>query len=128
MGEAIGYRLRKSDRARRVRLRVTVEHGLEVIVPQRFDSRRIPELLQQRETWILAALQRAETNRRLLGYAEPWKLPTDIVLPALGRSWRVTAVPTDTPVAVSAHDGDLRVAGRVDDESACRAALAQWLV
>jgi predicted metal-dependent hydrolase len=128
VGEAFGYRLRKSERARRVRLRVTLEHGLEVIVPARFDARRVPALLRERESWIHGALKRAETNRMLLGYAEPWRLPPTIELPACGRAWRVTARRADAAPRVRVRDGELSVTGRIDDESACRAALGRWLV
>jgi predicted metal-dependent hydrolase len=122
------YRLRKSERARRVRLRVTVEHGLEVVIPARFDAARVPALLQQRRRWIHAALERAEATRALLGYTGAWKLPAAIVLPALGRTWRMAASPAETAVRVRAHGDELRVTGAIHDEPACRAALTRWLV
>src|SRR5688500_4422472 len=124
----VGYRLRKSDRARRVSLRVTVQHGLEVVIPARFDAARVPALLQQRERWIQTALERAEQKRALLGYTEAWTLPAAIALPGLGRSWQVTAALTEAPVTIRACDDRLLIAGRIHDESACRTALARWLV
>jgi len=122
------YRLRKSERARRVRLRVTVEHGLEVVVPVRFDTRRVPAILQEREDWIRAALKRAEPHRVSLGYTEPWQVPESIELPACGRRWRVTARYRQTAPRVLARGEELSVTGRIDDEPACRAALGRWLV
>lgn len=124
-----GYRLRQSARARRVLLRVTAEHGLEVVVPDGFDAARLPSLLQQREAWIRAALARAEAQRKLLGYGVAWSPPREISLPAIGRTWQVTVRESAASVTVRTRGAnELLIHGRIGDEHACRAALARWLV
>jgi hypothetical protein len=56
-------------------------------------------------------------------------VPRELTLPALQRSWRVIAQGSSAPVRVRAASPDeLAITGRVDDEPACRAALARWLV
>lgn len=123
------YRLRENPRSRHVRLRVSIEHGLEVIVPRGYDARRVPRLLEQKKGWIEAALERAEANRRLIEPEPPWRLCNEIALPGIAQTWRVTAEAT-RGVRVTVREiapGELRVRGRINDEDACRAALARWL-
>lgn len=124
------YRLRESARARHVRLRVTPHSGLEVVVPRGYNPARIPGMLERKQAWIRAALERTEAERRLHGPEPSWKLPDAIRLPALGQVWQVTAQETDTPwTAVrKTGPGRLLIHGRITDEHASRAALARWLV
>jgi hypothetical protein len=112
------YRLRENPRSRHVRLRVSMEAGLEVIVPKGYDARWVPQLLEQRKGWIQAALERAEANRKLI---EP--------LPGIGQTWRIVAEESGS-ARVTVRElapGELRVRGATHDEAACRTALARWL-
>jgi hypothetical protein len=124
------YRLRESARARHVRLRVTPQNGLEVVVPRGYNPARLPGMLERKQAWIRAALERTEAERLLHGPEPVWKLPDEIQLPALGRVWRVTAQEADTPWAAvrATGPGRLLIHGRITDEQASRAALARWLV
>lgn len=123
------YRLRESRRARRIGLRVTPEHGLEVVVPPGFSSARIPAVLADKQRWIRGALERAERHRRLLGVDQPWRLPALIELPGIECAWPVSAEwRAQTRVTVcEITDGHLRIRGRLDDELQCRRALRRWL-
>lgn len=121
------YRLRESARARHVRLRVTPQSGLEVVVPQGYNPARIPSMLEQKQAWIRAALERAEAERKL---PEPiWKLPDAIELSALGQVWQVTAKEAEAPWTAVREigPGRLLIHGRITDEHASHAALARWL-
>jgi predicted metal-dependent hydrolase len=121
------YRLRESPRARGVRLRVSMEHGLEVVVPRGFNLERVPRLLEQKRRWINAALERARAQRALYGYDAPWALPSVISFPAFGVHWPVRAQATSsTSVRVQQGTDALVLSGAVDDEAACRAALGRW--
>jgi predicted metal-dependent hydrolase len=124
------YRLRESARARHVRLRVTPHSGLEVVVPRGYNPARIPGMLEKKQAWIRAALERTEAGRQLLGPEPAWKLPDAIQLPALGQAWQVTAQETAVPWAAVRETGPgrLLIHGRITDEYASRAALARWLV
>lgn len=123
------YRLRESARARHVRLRVTPQSGLEVVVPRGYNPARIPDMLEQKQAWIRAALERTETERKLHGPEPVWRLPDAIELPALGQAWQVTAKETDAPwtAARETGPGQLLIHGRIMDEYASRGALARWL-
>ena len=124
------YRLRESARARHVRLRVTPQNGLEVVVPRGYNPARIPGMLERKQAWIRAALERTEAERRLHGPEPAWMLPDAIQLPALGQTWQVAAREADVPWAAvrEAGPGRLLIHGRINDEHASRAALARWLM
>jgi predicted metal-dependent hydrolase len=126
----IPYRLRVSPRARNVSLRVTVDRGLEVIVPEDFDPVHVPGILDRMGDWVRRALARAEANRLRIEPELPWQLPREISLLATGAKWEVIANES-TGVSVSIRDVGhrrLSITGALHDEGACRAALGRWLV
>jgi len=124
------YRVRVSARSRRVCLRVTVEQGLEVVVPRGYDCGLLSDLLKRKERWIRGALERIEGYRKALGFGATWAPPPRIDLPALDRSWQVAAHATaaNGVTVREAEPGFLRLSGPIDDERLARAALRRWLV
>jgi predicted metal-dependent hydrolase len=131
MGEALfHYQLRTSPRARNVRLRVTAQRGLEVILPKGYAAEKVPALLQRKKSWIDAALERAERHRKFFESARSWRVPHHIRLPAIGKFWCVTTKKTKSP-SVSVREiapGCLLMSGPIDYERAARAALMRWLM
>jgi predicted metal-dependent hydrolase len=127
---AFDYQLRVSRRSRNVQLRVTVEEGLVVVVPRRFDTRKIPQILQRSRRWIQAALERVEARRRALAAIPRWQLPSQAALPAVGAIWRVEGLKTAAR-RVSLREmaeGHLLVRGAIEDETRCRDAFTRWLM
>jgi len=124
------YHVRVSPKGRNVRLRVTFQHGLEVVVPRGYDVEKVPGILERKKSWVRAALERAEAQRKFFEPEPSWRLPLQIRLPAVGMVWHVSARETNAPwVAVrELGEGRLLVFGATDDQSACRAALARWLM
>ena len=47
-----------NGKAKNIRLKLTVQDGLEVIIPHGFDQTRIPPLLQKKRIWITEAMKR----------------------------------------------------------------------
>jgi hypothetical protein len=86
-------------------------------------------MLEKKQAWIRAALERTEAERKLSGPEPAWKLPDEIQLPALGQIWQVTAQEADVSWAAVRETGPgrLLIHGRIMDEQASRAALARWL-
>ena len=123
------YRVRESSRARCVGLRVTLQHGLEVVLPKGCNPTVVPDVLRRKQRWIRAALDRLAAHLKIFGPPQPWQLPAQIELPAIGRVWRVEAVETASRrVTVRDAGADcLRITGPIGNEKACRAALARWL-
>lgn len=125
------HRLRISPRSRSIRLRVTPQHGLEVVIPQGHDPDQVPALLARRQRWIRAALERVALLRACDGPEAEWSLPARIELPAVGLAWAVTAKPADNAARAAMREagaGQLLISGAIDDEPACRAVLARWLL
>ncbi|MBN1631807.1 MAG: M48 family metallopeptidase [Thermoleophilia bacterium] len=122
---------------------MTAEHGLEVVIPRRFDRGQVPALVEGKRDWIERASVRvglrAEARRRRLEL-DPPTLPTRIVLPAVGEEWAVEYRPGPSSQA-GAHGAAVRprtvirerpgrrllVTGDLDDAEACRQALSRWL-
>lgn len=67
-GRAVPFTVRRSDRARNLRLQVGAEKGLEVVVPRQFALRDLEDLLREKQNWILGKLDhfaRTSENLRL---------------------------------------------------------------
>ena len=126
----IPYSIRVSPRARYLRFRVTVDKGLEVVVPRGYDQRRIPSVLSTNQIWVETALKRVEEARRMQAAQPDQTIPTIITLPSVGKSWHVDTVASrsrTTSVEEPAPDR-LLLRGRVDDAENCEAALQRWVM
>lgn len=126
---ATTYTVRESPRARRVTLRMTVERGLEVVVPRGFRHAKVPALVAEKAAWIARVEERMEAERARLAAEPPDSLPEVIELRAVGEVWNVGYRETaSSRVTVRERDGGLLcVSGAVGDPQACRAALCRWV-
>ncbi len=85
-GLTVSYTIKRSARARHVRLEVRADSGLTVIVPKSFDIGRVPGVLQPRRRWILVKLSRySEAQSSPAGR----KLESGDTVPYLGRALKV---------------------------------------
>lgn len=115
--------LRRSPRARYVRFRVHPWGAVEVVVPQRFDERRLPALIAQQEPWVERTLARLAAVRPLQPMtAEP---PREIHLPAIDGYWPIEYLPDagERHGCRERYDGVLTVAA----DEGWREALIRWL-
>jgi predicted metal-dependent hydrolase len=83
------YRVRHSAKAKNLRLKVTREDGLCVVLPHGYDEKKIPALLKQKKVWIADALKRIGETRRFLEPQPVKHLPEVVNLLALGETWSV---------------------------------------
>ncbi|MHB1344377.1 MAG: SprT family zinc-dependent metalloprotease, partial [Thermoleophilia bacterium] len=93
----VPYTVRESPRARRVTLRMTVERGLEVVVPRGFDRERVPALVVGKTAWIARVEKRMAGERARLAAEPPDSLPDRIELAAVGEAWLVEYRKTESP-------------------------------
>ena len=123
------YRVKVSARAKYARLQMSLREGLVVIVPRRFDQKRVPELLREKERWIERTAAKIAQQRKLLEAAPPDHLPERLALCAIGEEWAVEYVPTDLPhvAAVEREACRLLVYGQTSDARACKRVLRRWL-
>ena len=132
---SIKYRVRTSLRARNVRLTISLREGLTVVAPRGFDLSRVPAIVAKRRAWVETHLRRfAETAMGAeavgkTGHREADALPDTLELPALGESWRIEYLPTNTRAVGALIDrpGWVTVYGAVHDHDSCREALKRWL-
>ena len=127
------YTVRESLRSRCIRLRVTPQRGLEVVMPRGCSRARIPPILEKKQQWIRSALERVEAHRVRFPPMPVWQVPERIVFPAIQRTWQVEMHPEEiSRVTVREHgEGLLQVRGNVGQANAgqaiaCRAALQRW--
>jgi hypothetical protein len=85
----IEYTVRRSDRARRVRVAVDPEKGVEVVLPQRAPKRAAAEAVRELRPWIERRLAEAEAAREAVaarGHTVPYLGETLTLKPERGRT------------------------------------------
>ena len=87
----IEYTVRRSTRARRVRVAVDAEKGVEVVLPQRAPTRAAKEAIAELRPWIEARLRDAERARAMVAARGD-------TVPYLGSDLRLVAEPGRTRV------------------------------
>jgi predicted metal-dependent hydrolase len=110
----IGYNVRRSDRARRVRVTVDPSRGVEVVLPRRAGEREAVAVISELRPWIerrVAELERARAAVAARGNT----------LPYLGESLRLIAQPGRT--RVHRRGNELLVPATAE---ARRSALERW--
>lgn len=128
------YTVRESLRSHCIRLRVTPQKGLEVVLPRGCSRSRIPPILERKQRWIRSALERVEAHRIRFPPMPAWQIPERIVFPAIQRAWQVELHPEETKRVTVRECGEglLQLRGNVGRQAiacqdmACRAALHRW--
>lgn len=123
------YSIRHSPKAKNLRLKVSRENGLLVVVPKGYDERLIPTLLKQKKVWIADALKRVGEAKRYLEPAPVTHLPDSVRLLALGETWSVTyRDEVNHPgIRLRAANGKLVISGSSLDREAVIRKLKDWL-
>jgi predicted metal-dependent hydrolase len=127
-GSAIEFEIRRSDKARSLRLKISARHGLVVTVPHGLEPARVMQLVAGKAGWITGRLAHFAAIRHLVSAESPVR-PQAFDLPALAESWRVEYKETcgRTVGARIDRPGRILVSGAVDDVEGCQAALRRWL-
>jgi hypothetical protein len=124
------YSIRVSAKAKHVRFQVTLETGLEIVVPTWFRASRVPALIEKNSLWIERAFQKAKAFQGAIGLKPMWQIPEEISLPAIERSWSVVRRRDDHRTAVvvrETSDTTLSLQGPTEDAASCKTALNGWL-
>lgn len=127
--ELLLYTLRRSSRAKSVRLHITPADGLLIVIPQRFNLGRLPGILEEKRPWIEKATSWAAEQRALRQKTPAARLPQSIHLQAIGESRDVIYRPSDAKNtrAVEKTCDELVVCGAATDIAASRLAIKRWL-
>ena len=107
------YTVRHSPKAKNLRLKVTPEHGLCVVIPKGFDEKKLPTILERKKIWIADALKRASETRRFLEPRPANHLPNSLQLLALGETWGIVYRENGatTRIQLRAVNGELTLSG-----------------
>src|SRR5215469_6296215 len=129
MNQNFPYILRISEKAKHVRFQVSVEKGLEIVVPKRFSASRVPSLVEKNSQWIERAFQKAKAFQGLIDPMPVWQMPEEITSLALDLTWRVLTRRDDMKSVVVRETSatTLVMRGATDDAAACQTALKGWL-
>jgi predicted metal-dependent hydrolase len=125
----LAYRIQEHPRARALRLKVSLDRGLEVVVPPGFDWQQIPAMVQQKQAWIEAARQKIAAQRQLCEPENLRALPSRIKLRAIDQVWQVEYARTGSDSVSIRFGGEhqLRIQGQTTDLPTCQGALRRWL-
>src|ERR1700733_14458338 len=129
MNQKLPYTLRVSLKAKRVRIQVSAEKGLVIVVPKRFSPSRVSSLIEKNRQWIERAFEKAKSFQGSVDRSSDSQLPEQISLLALGQTWTVLFSRDDTkPILVrEMPPTTLLVQGSIGDAAAWPDALKKWL-
>jgi predicted metal-dependent hydrolase len=121
------FTVRESPRAKRVILKISARHGLEVVIPPGFSRKNIPGILRQKSDWLQQAF--LALRQAAVVAAAPRSLPESISFPAPDLSFTVEYVSAPGPSLELVHlnASHLRISGPGADPDACRNLLKRWL-
>lgn len=127
VGPHFNYQIRESSRAKYMSLRVTVDRGLEVVIPPGFDRTLIPRFLSEKRDWVQTALEKVEQVRQRRTIQSTEIYPREIAFPAIGRKWDVEYLHSHalTIKLSDKENGRLLISGLVQQES-CYLVLQAW--
>lgn len=127
-GPHFDYQIRESARAKYMSLRVTVDRGLEVVVPRGFNRTLITKFLLEKQIWVQSALEKVKQVQDSRPKNPSTDRPTHVTFAAVGRTWAIHYVskPGRTLRLTEESDGRLVICGPVENLAACHAALRRW--
>ncbi len=122
------YFVRESARAKHVRLRFSWTQGLEIVIPQGFDKRKIPQLIETKKVWLNRVQHRLRLKMQDLP-ADYFSLhPPLIRLLAIDRAYAVHYHTSGCKsLSLTETDYSINLSGPVDNISACINCLQEWL-
>jgi predicted metal-dependent hydrolase len=124
-GDAPGFSVRESARARRLSIKVYPRGRVEVVVPRSTRARDVQAFVEEHRDWI--DISRASFAKVLP--PEPFMLPNRVELSAVGKEFRVRYErQSEAPTVRYRNGADVLVlSGRTGDDGLCVAALKRWL-
>lgn len=121
------YTIRESQKAKHVSLKISMSGKLEVIIPQGFDHKRIPAIVQKKQQWIERVRQRVQTQQSLSNWSKGDTLPEQIALAAIAETWQVQYRSAKQPGYKEQSSLKLTVYGDTTNQSLCKHVLQQWV-
>lgn len=118
--------IKPNPRAKRVLVKLIPNKGIEVVVPKRFDTRQVPDILEDKRGWIERTRSRLEAQGVDFSGRDP-ELPEIIDLPTAERAYDVSYIDGPLPVRVTENATRLLVRGPSSDEPALLEGLRKFV-
>lgn len=120
-----GFSVRENSRARRLSIKVFPRGRVEVVVPRRTRPEVVQAFVREHRDWI----SQARASFATLHPPEPFRLPDEVLLTAIGQrfSVRYERASTGKSVRYRTQANVVVLSGRTDDDRQCVAALRRWL-
>ena len=117
--------IRRSSRARRLSIKVYPRGRVEVVAPRRTSERAVKAFVLEHRDWI----HKTRASFAEQHQPEPFRLPSRIAMPSIGRVFGVVYEPEEDASAVRYRQtGDIvRLSGATGDDAACVDALKRFL-
>lgn len=114
-------KVRRSNRAKYLRINTHLQYGVEVVVPQKMNIKYVAPFIQQHQEWINQQIEKYNKHQ-----AQP--LPKQIQLKALGQSWQVEyKFDGVRHFRTQESESILHINGDKEDKSICKRKLNKWL-
>lgn len=115
------YKIKKHRRAKYVKLRASLSHGLEITIPTRFNTKEIPFILEENKKWISNELLKIHSQLNS-------HLPEEIHLNALNEIWKVHYLLCDKKLEmINRPHQELVLVGDINDKTLCKKKLVAWI-
>lgn len=123
------YSIRHSPKAKNIRIKVSREEGLLVVLPKGYDEKKIPSLLKQKKIWIVDALKRVDEIKRFLEPKSAKHLPEVVRLESLGETWSIkySKEKNYSGIRLRANNGILVISGSNLNRKVVIPKLKGWL-
>lgn len=127
--KSLAYTVRVSQRARNISIHVSHQGEVEVVIPKGFDPKRVPEIIERRQSWVLRTQQKLAASRQSVPQEATEQLPQQIQLRSLPEEWTVSyrLSPGSQIVANTMANNRLQLQGATHSVETCQAVLQRWL-
>lgn len=127
LGTRLVYRLRRSSRAKKLRMSVSQTHGLEVTMPATCRYREVQAFVVLRAQWAISHLQKLGLDPTEAVSEQPPQLPHQIHLRMIDQSWCVRYMSRPQgKVTLAEKPGRLILSRPNDDDRAAIQLLQVW--
>jgi len=119
--------IKEHPRAKRVLVKLVPGRGLEVVVPRRFDTRRVPAILDEKRNWIERTRDRLSDRGVDFG-DQPIEIPATIRFESMGREYAVGCIDRPGRISLTENGPRLMLSGPMDDAEGMIDALRRFTV
>jgi predicted metal-dependent hydrolase len=115
------YKIKPHRLAKHVKLRISRERELHIIIPHRFNTNKIPQILAEHKQWIVNTLAKLEPIPEK-------ELPQSLILQGGAEQWTIIYMPVKKKLKLSVRPNhEIVLIGEVDNIDGCLRVLKRWV-